>query len=212
MSCKQLALPYLFTGDVMKSKIYAPFIIASWLLVTLLIGLNHVRADSDKPEAQESVGGEQTEIVKQPGHSAASERQGGYVAWDESVDGDLSSWPLTPTVVSFQGGLNIVRGTVGGPPGDGNEGYDVWTFNVPPGTTMPEIALTNYVVTGGNTSTGFNLHDGAQGTAGPQLVFVAMGIGDVNVTNLISDAAPLPSGDYSIALLEFTAPGQIYES
>ena len=66
MSCKQLALPYLFTGDVMKSKIYAPFIIASWLLVTLLIGLNHVRADSDKPEAQESVGGAQTEIVKQP--------------------------------------------------------------------------------------------------------------------------------------------------
>ena len=196
----------------MKSKKLLPFVIATWLLVVLLAGLNNVQADSSVPEVEESEAGERAEVGEQPINDVVGNRQGAYVAWDESVDGGLSNWPLTPTVVSFQGGLNLVIGTIGEAGGTaGGEGYDVWTFNVPPGASMPGITLTNYVVTGGNTSTGFNFYGGAQGEGGPLLESIPMAVGDVNVTNLIDTIAPLTPGDYSVSLREFSAPGQIYE-
>jgi DNA gyrase/topoisomerase IV subunit B len=40
-------------------------------------------------------------------------------AWDEAVDGDLSSLNTAPTPIAFTTGVNVVKGTMGGDAGDG---------------------------------------------------------------------------------------------
>ena len=89
------------------------------------------------------------------------------------------------------------------------------TFTIGAGQTLEAIDVVTYMVTGGNTTTGFNMvfgnsWDGDFGN--PALIAsIAMGTSYVG-TNLLDDPAfsgPLGPSDYTVGLREGTA-GQIY--
>jgi hypothetical protein len=149
------------------------------------------------------------------------------IIWDEGIDGDLSNDVDTPTPVFLVDTDNVIIGTVGtpapegaessrlGPPAEVRRGStDAYTFTVPAGFTMDAIMLESYVPAGGNTTTGFNLHTGI-GTIEPQICFRAMGVVDIGL-NLLAicdqgDISPLAPGEYTVALIEYTAPNQAYQ-
>jgi len=62
------------------------------------------------------------------------------VVWDESVNGDLSTDPATPTPLVFSPGGNVITGTVRLSNGTGGD-RDFITFNVPPGGTLTGLNL-----------------------------------------------------------------------
>lgn len=66
---------------------------------------------------------------------------GGAVAWDESVDGDLSGDPKAPTVVAFSGGSNIVDGTMVA----STDAFDYMTFTIEPGQQLTRLSLLEFV-------------------------------------------------------------------
>jgi hypothetical protein len=63
------------------------------------------------------------------------------IAWDESLDGDLSNDPLAPTVLSFVPGPNDVIGSAGAPPGTALAPFkqDFFTFTVPTGYELSAL-------------------------------------------------------------------------
>lgn len=65
-------------------------------------------------------------------------------AWDESIDGDLSTVPGTPTPVSFSTGSNTVSGTVV----TSADTRDYLTFTIGAGQTLDAIVLDDWAFTG----------------------------------------------------------------
>ncbi|MEM9174316.1 MAG: PEP-CTERM sorting domain-containing protein [Myxococcota bacterium] len=63
------------------------------------------------------------------------------LAFDESLDGDLSNDPTAPTVVDFTPGSNVVSGSVTTSTGDTR---DYWTFSIEPGESLVAIDLLVY--------------------------------------------------------------------
>jgi hypothetical protein len=62
-------------------------------------------------------------------------------AWDESVDGDLSTDPSTPTPVSLGLGSNLISGSITGP----DDIRDYLTFTIPAGLVLAELKQLEYV-------------------------------------------------------------------
>ncbi|MEM9384446.1 MAG: VPLPA-CTERM sorting domain-containing protein [Pseudomonadota bacterium] len=61
--------------------------------------------------------------------------------YDESVDGDLSTEPETPTFIDFDVGSNIVTGSVVSP----DDTRDFLTFTIEAGEQLDRIILLDYV-------------------------------------------------------------------
>ncbi len=81
-------------------------------------------------------------------------------AWDENLDGELSSDPLAPTSVIFADGVNTVSGSVTSL----NDVRDYLTFTIPTGHQLVGILLQSYMDldTGGPGNRGFYaISDGA---------------------------------------------------
>ena len=138
---------------------------------------------------------------------------GGTVIWDEGPDGDLSNFRVAPTTVSLLPTSGLVIGSVGAVGvAEGTESTDALTFTVPAGGSVTTIVLNSFVLAGGNTSTGFNVYTGIPPGAAAfgDIVSIAMTPGDIG-SDLLGGAGPLGPGDYSIVLLEGSAPGQLYE-
>ena len=132
--------------------------------------------------------------------------------WDEGVDGDLSDEELNPTMLDFGIGDNFVSGVIGG-----DDFNDAFWFNIAAGEELAAIYVVSYVVSGGNTSTGFNMAIGNSWDGdfnNPAVIgSIAMGTSYVG-TNLLDDPLytgdnPLGAGDYTVGLREGTA-GQTY--
>ncbi len=141
---------------------------------------------------------------------AASLAMPALADWDEGIDGDLSDFELTPTFIAMSAGDNFVSGIIGG-----DDFNDAFTFTIGAGQSLDAIDVVSYVVSGGNTTTGFNMAFGSSwdGDFGnPALIAsIAMGTSYVG-TNLLDDPAfsgPLGPGDYTVGLREGTA-GQAY--
>ena len=133
------------------------------------------------------------------------------IVWDEALDGDLSNFSGSPTPIVLMNGINDLFGTIGGT-SDPNvgDGFDTFTFTLSPNQTLESILITNYQVSGGNTSTGVNIFSGV-GLGGTFLGSVAMNTSHVGSDILtLTSIGPLDSGTYTIAMREFTAPNQIY--
>ncbi|MCC5639837.1 PEP-CTERM sorting domain-containing protein [Nostoc sp. CHAB 5844] len=62
--------------------------------------------------------------------------------YDETVNGDLSSDSLNPTVLNLSVGSNQITGSTTGNP---NLDRDIFTFNIPVGRQLSQIILANYV-------------------------------------------------------------------
>jgi hypothetical protein len=130
--------------------------------------------------------------------------------WDEGIDGDLSDFEATPTFIAMGVGDNFVSGIIGG-----DDFNDAFTFTIGAGQSLEGIDVVTYMVSGGNTSTGFNMAFGSSWDGdfnNPALIAsIAMGTSYVG-TNLLDDPAfggPLGPGDYTVGLREGTA-GQVY--
>ncbi len=158
---------------------------------------------------------------------AYAQAEGTVNIWDESVDGDLSTVANAPTPVAFVTDSNSLNGEIGGPapaqpappeigpatiPEGFDDGVDAYTFTVPAGFTMDEFNLTNYAPTPGNTSSGFNLWQGANGPDGVFLGSCACTTGDIG-TNLLTlfGTGPLAAGDYTMEIREFGTADNIYD-
>ncbi|MEO0973795.1 MAG: hypothetical protein AAFX85_11930, partial [Pseudomonadota bacterium] len=75
------------------------------------------------------------------------------VAWDEAVDGDLSTDPDMPTAIAFEVGTNTVAGRVQA----SDDTRDFITFTIPEGQQLTAILLQQYedVPSGGPGDRGF---------------------------------------------------------
>lgn len=66
----------------------------------------------------------------------------GALTWDEAINGDLASNNLAPTALTFGPGLNVVKGTMGGDPGDGIPlDRDFFTVSVGPNQAITSINI-----------------------------------------------------------------------
>lgn len=130
------------------------------------------------------------------------------IVWNESVSGDLSNFDTSPTSLSFSVGVNDVIGTIGGRRNRNNgDGYDVFSFTIGANDTLTSINVNDYQVSGGNTSTGFNLYR----SDGTFLGGEAIDVGDINGDVLdLTGAGDLGAGDYYVEMREFSAPNQSY--
>jgi hypothetical protein len=86
--------------------------------------------------------------------------------WDESVNGDLSNNPLSPTALTFAPGANDVIGQAGDAPLPGGLapfGQDFFTFTVPSGYELKSLtAVTVDLLTPGDSVAFIGLQSGAQ--------------------------------------------------
>ena len=128
-------------------------------------------------------------------------------AWNESVDGDLSSDGLAPTPLQFVPGSNTVKGSMGS--GD----IDYFRFTVPSGALLTAVNVTPGTSVSGAQSF-FAIQVGTQITVTPTgggtgpgslLAFDHYDVADIG-TNLLARLMPnstgLPAGAYSIWLNE----------
>jgi hypothetical protein len=136
---------------------------------------------------------------------------------DESVDGDISGVPATPTAIAFSEGANVIKGAAGA--GD----FDLISFTVPDGHQLSSLYLDAYSNLGyqsfvglqnsatWTTGTGF-------GVVGETLMGYALFDAGLVGTNLLADMGvngvgfgsgftpPLPSGAYSFLIQDTTSP------
>ena len=122
-------------------------------------------------------------------------------AWDESVDGDLSTNPAAPTAVSFVPGSNIVSGTVtsSGAPADTR---DYLTFSVPANHGLYKLRLLQWddVPGGGDGNTGFNAFNSGATSFIPSAGTIASFLGANHVDasyeggDMLPDVAAAPFG------------------
>jgi uncharacterized protein (TIGR03382 family) len=141
---------------------------------------------------------------------AASAGIASAAIYDESVDGDLASVALGPTMFDVTAGTNSVFGTIGD-----TDFEDFIGFTIDAGEQLTSITLTSFVTAGGNTSTGFRLYTD-QGSGWFQASAGSMVPGDVGTNFLdvwdlsdVGGSSPLGPGSYGVVLAEFTA-GQSY--
>jgi hypothetical protein len=135
----------------------------------------------------------------------------GATIWDESVDGDLSNDQTNPTDITLVSVSDDVIGTVGG--ANPGEFFDCMRFAVPSGNSVNGIVLTNYVASGGNTTSGFNLYNGTPTDPSAFGDLCSVAVGPVNVgQNILTGAcalASLTTGTYTLCWREGT-PNQAY--
>lgn len=79
--------------------------------------------------------------------------------YDESVNGDLSGVPATPTAWALDVGTNVLKGSAGT-----SSDYDLFTFAIPAGHQLDSLTLDSYVVQGYASFLG--LQTGSTWTAG----------------------------------------------
>lgn len=147
------------------------------------------------------------------------------VAWDETVDGDLSDNPEVPTFVTLMEGPNLVRGQIGGPSkavaeigtlpeGGGkayDDGYDVFAFTVPSGFRVVDAVLISYRPTSGNLSTGYNLWLGGTGSLGVVAGTATMTESYVGYDlHEATQTGALGPGSYTVDLREYTNEDNVY--
>ena len=122
--------------------------------------------------------------------------------YDDTIDGDLGDRDA-PTTVFLGSGLDRVTANVGGVDFD-----DCMTFTVPVGNNIFSITLEDYIASGGNTTSGFQLYTGNLPGGGNFGDIFGATVGPANIgQDILTDnaASPLTSGDYSLCLLEGTA-------
>ncbi len=144
--------------------------------------------------------------------------------YDESVDGDLSTDPLNPTVVALDVGVNNISGSVSSP----DDTRDYFTFSIAAGQELTGLFLLEYtdLATGGDGNRGFiHLDDGTQSVVpsptttldflgGAHLDRVAFPSAGDNVLQALAAApqggvgftAPLGPGDYTINVQQTGPP------
>jgi hypothetical protein len=80
---------------------------------------------------------------------AAASSSAHAAIYDEALRGDLSNSPTAPTLLTFEPGANIVRGIMGGDPGDGIPlDPDFFTFTLPPLHQLTSIRVDTYTPQG----------------------------------------------------------------
>lgn len=124
------------------------------------------------------------------------------VIYDEAIDGDLSD-RTTPTPVVLVSPSDQVIGNVGGVDFD-----DCFVFSVPAGNSVSSIVLDNYVTSGGNTTSGFQLFTGipTDPNGFGDLVNVAVSVADIGQDVMTANGAgPLTVGNYTLCFLEGTS-------
>ena len=118
------------------------------------------------------------------------------VVWDEGVDGDLSNDEFNATVLGLSMGSNNVIANIGGVGVDFN---DAMEFTIGAGETLASVTLVDFVVSGGNIATGFNVFDGANALLGS----VSMSTGDIGSDLLaLSGVNQLGPGTYIVVMRE----------
>jgi hypothetical protein len=111
--------------------------------------------------------------------SASASSASGGIIWNESVNGELSSNPSSPTFLNFLPGSNEIIGASHGPLTNGLAAdADIFSFTVPAGYQLTAIPVVSVVVTPGTKAT--------------FLAFVAMQAGN-KITSTTSGAALLGS-------------------
>ena len=128
-----------------------------------------------------------------------------YAAWDESLDGDLSTNPATPTPISLGLGSNSVAGTIVTPA----DTRDYLTFTLVAGQTLDAIELLDYSFVGSGAPGDrgfFAIFSGAVGAepAGGNHLYSSHL--DQGLFPLNSDILPSVSGDGGIAGTGLTLP------
>lgn len=63
------------------------------------------------------------------------------VAWDESLNGDLSSVLGVPTTINVSAGDNVVMGSIGP---ESSDWQDVFNFNIVDGSKLSKVIIQNY--------------------------------------------------------------------
>ena len=148
--------------------------------------------------------------------------------WDETVDGDLSTDPLTPTPVAIALGSNTVSGSVAAPA----DTRDYFTFTIPAGQILTGIFLIDWtdVTSGGDGNTGFmHIDDGTSSVipsgataldflGGSHLDRFTFPLTTDNVLTALAAAAaggvgfatPLGPGDYTINVQQTGPPLTAY--
>ncbi len=138
--------------------------------------------------------------------------------YDESVSGDISGVPATPTTIAFTEGANVIKGTAGTP-----ADYDVISFTIPDGHQLSSLYLDAYSNLGYQSFVG--LQNSATwttglgfGVVGETLMGYALFDAGLIGTNLLADIGvngvgfgsgftpPLPSGAYSFLIQDTTSP------
>jgi hypothetical protein len=135
-------------------------------------------------------------------------------AWDESLEGDLSSVGLQPTALAMTLGGNRIVGVVG----DSGQGVDrdYFSFTVPAGATLSAVMLLNSTSVSGGASF-FAMQGGPQVTVTPAGAGAEALLGFSHYTNdqIGADILPsvvfgpvsvLPSGTYSVWVQETGGP------
>jgi hypothetical protein len=140
----------------------------------------------------------------------------------ESVNGDLSNDPLSPTLLVASLGLNSITGTTVTPgPGAAGRDFDYFTLTVPTGLQLDSVVLSNYF---GANLTFFGMMAGTPFTVlptDPPLTIPPKLLGWVHMTPgligsdlfptmssqtipapVIGFTAPLPAGAYSFWIQE----------
>ena len=127
------------------------------------------------------------------------------VVWDEGVDGDLSDDALNnATVLDLSMGSNNVIGNIGG---SGIDFVDGMEITIGAGETLSSVTLVDFVVSGGNTATLFNVFDASTAFLGS----VSMTTGDIGSDLLaLSGINTLGPGTFIIEMRE-GIPNQNYE-
>jgi len=144
----------------------------------------------------------------------------GYVAWDESVSGDLSNSGTSPTALSFGVGSNIVRGFTGRAGGIVDRdyfsvtvpaGWQIDTLNVLLGTTFVSPSDVGFIAVQAGPQVTVNP---TGGSASGLLGWVHYSVNDVgtDILGLLGIgpgasgfATPLPSGTYSFWMQDTAA-------
>jgi hypothetical protein len=149
----------------------------------------------------------------------------GNVAWDESTFGDLSGSGLSPTVVNFFVGSNIITGSTGRV--EGIVDRDYFTFNLPSGLQLDSLTVLPGTAPAGISGLGFiALQSGLQITVNPTggsasglLGWVHYGENDLGTDILglmgigfgaVGFDVPLPAGDYSFWIQDTGTGNSVY--
>lgn len=131
------------------------------------------------------------------------------MAWDESIQGDLSNNGLAPTLLTIGAGVNTVLGSVGNS-GAGVD-RDYFSFSVPSGGQLSSLTLRAETIVSGSASF-LAIQAGPQVTVAPNgagaealLGYVLYGTDQIG-SNLLQDMAlpggVLGSGTYSVWVQE----------
>ncbi|MFZ4682785.1 MAG: PEP-CTERM sorting domain-containing protein [Terrimicrobiaceae bacterium] len=134
--------------------------------------------------------------------------------WDEPVNGDLSGDNFAPTALTFDLGVNRVKGTMGGDPGDGIPlDRDIFKVTIASGQRISSIevltfaptGLSFYAVAAGEsisiTSSANHLSNTLISSTGEILPTLASGAynGGTGLTD------PIPAGTYTFWLQEVSS-------